>query len=172
MSAYAASHCVVCTAPSKTFNLAGLQISNMIIPNPQLRKIYLRQLDRFSLGSPNTLGMMAAEAAYRYDSSWLKACLGYISGNADAVRHFLDSDLPELSLVPLEGTYLAWIDCRRLGLDKQQLREFMVDQAKLAVNPGDSFGEEGEGFIRLNLACPRSLVLQAMNRLKQAVHAR
>ncbi|WP_010632312.1 MalY/PatB family protein [Sporolactobacillus vineae] len=172
LSAYTASHSVVCTAPSKTFNLAGLQISNIIIPDPQLRRIYLRQLGRFSLGSPNTLGVTAAEAAYRYGSSWLKACLGYIGGNADTVRSYIDNDLPELSLVPLEGTYLAWIDCRRLGLDKNELREFMTDQAKLAVNPGDTFGKEGDGFIRLNLACPHSLVLQAMGRLRKAVRAR
>lgn len=169
LSAYAAAHSVVCTAPSKTFNLAGLQVSNIIIPNVQLRKIYLRQLDRFSLGSPNTLGVTAAEAAYHYGAQWLKVCLSYIHENAREVDRHLTGALSELSMVPLEGTYLAWIDCRKLGLGPQQLRKFMADQAKLAVNPGDTFGAEGEGFIRMNLACPRELVRKAVNSLTEAV---
>lgn len=169
LSAYAAAHSVVCTAPSKTFNLAGLQISNIIIPDAQLRKIYLRQLDRFSLGSPNILCVRAAEAAYRYGAPWLKDCLSYIHENAREVDRHLTGVLSELSMVPLEGTYLAWIDCRKLGLDPQQLRRFMVDQAKLAVNPGDTFGAEGKGFIRMNLACSRELIQIAMSRLSEAI---
>jgi cystathionine beta-lyase len=165
----AADRCIVCTAPSKTFNLAGLQISNIIIKNPVLRKRYNRQLARFGLSEANTLGETAAEAAYRGGASWLDRLLIYIKDNADMVERCLKRELPQLRMSPLEGTYLGWIDCRRLGLGPEQLRRLFVDHAHLAVNPGDSFGSEGEGFVRINLACPRSLLEEALSRLKRAI---
>lgn len=169
LSPDAASRSIICTAPSKTFNLAGLQMSNIIIPNPDLRKVYLAQLRRFSLSEPNTLGLVAAEAAYRSGGEWLDQLLDYINGNAGYVNRFLQEKLPVLAMLPLEGTYLGWIDCRKLGLNKSELQNFMVSRARIAVNPGYTFGKEGEGFIRMNLACRRSLVKQAMIQLKRAV---
>ncbi|MDD9148521.1 pyridoxal phosphate-dependent aminotransferase [Sporolactobacillus sp. CQH2019] len=169
LSEEAASHSIICTAPSKTFNIAGLQISNIIIPDPALRRIYLDQLQRFSLNEPNALGAVAAEAAYRGGGEWLDQCLDYIKRNADYVADFLRSRIPELTMVPLEGTYLGWIDCRKLGLDKIQLQNLMLKKAKIAFNQGYTFGDEGGGFVRVNLACPRSLIKQAMGRMLQAI---
>ncbi|RYM05122.1 pyridoxal phosphate-dependent aminotransferase [Sporolactobacillus sp. THM7-7] len=169
LSDEAAKHSIICTAPSKTFNIAGLQISNIIVPNPALRKRYLSQLNRFGLGEPNAFGAAAAEAAYRRGAAWLDQCLHYIKGNADYVADYLETHLPELSMVPLEGTYLGWIDCRKLGLDKFRLQDLMLQKAKIAFNQGFTFGKEGEGFVRINLACSRTLVAEAMKRLKAAV---
>ncbi|RYL94789.1 pyridoxal phosphate-dependent aminotransferase [Sporolactobacillus sp. THM7-4] len=166
-----ADRSIVCTAPSKTFNIAGLQISNIIISNPSLRKTYLHQLRRFSLSEPNIPGMVAAEAAYQKGGEWLDQCLNYIKGNADYVSHFLNAHLPELTMVPLEGTYLGWIDCRKLGLNHLKLQDLILKKARVAFNQGYTFGSEGEGFVRINLACPRSLVEQAMSRLEKAVNS-
>lgn len=171
LSEEAANHSIICTAPSKTFNLAGLQISNIIIPNPSLRRIYLSQLQRFSLNEPNALGAAAAEAAYREGGDWLSQCLDYIKGNADYVADFLRNSIPELTMVPLEGTYLGWIDCRKLCLDKLQLQNLMLKKAKIAFNQGYTFGNEGEGFVRINLACPHSLIEQAMRQLHRAIQS-
>lgn len=169
LSEEAAGHSIICTAPSKTFNLAGLQISNIIIPNPSLRRIYLGQLQRFSLNDPNVLGAVAAEAAYRDGGDWLIQCLDYIKRNADYVADYLEGHIPQMAMVPPEGTYLGWIDCRKLGLDKLQLQNLMLKKAKIAFNQGYTFGKEGEGFVRINLACPHSLIEQAMGQLRRAV---
>ncbi|WP_100488215.1 MalY/PatB family protein [Sporolactobacillus pectinivorans] len=169
LSEEAAGHSIVCTAPSKTFNLAGLQVSNIIIPDPDLRKIYLNQLNRFSLSEPNTLGMVAAESAYLKGGEWLDQCLKYITENENYIKEYLHSNLPKLFMVPLEGTYLGWIDCRRLGLDRLSLQKLLIQKAHIAFNQGYTFGKEGEGFIRINLACPRPLLEEAMARLKTAL---
>ncbi|MFT8312288.1 MAG: MalY/PatB family protein [Sporolactobacillus sp.] len=168
ISEEASAHSIICTAPSKTFNLAGLQISNIIIPNPTLRRNYLKQVRRFSLSEPNTLGVTAAEAAYRFGANWLDQCLAYIKKNADFVTNFLKQNLPNLEMTPIEGTYLGWIDCRKLGWDKLHLQNFLRKEAGLALNQGYAFGAEGEGFVRINLACPQSLLKQAMNQLQFA----
>lgn len=169
LSEEASVRSIICTAPSKTFNLAGLQISNIIIPDPQLRKIYKDQLNRFSLGEPNAAGVAAAEAAYRDGADWLGQCLTYIKENGDFVRDFLNRYLPKLTMAPLEGTYLGWIDCRKLGLDDVRLQHLLLKKAKVAFNQGSTFGAEGSGFIRINLACRRELVKEAMRRLKAAI---
>ncbi|MFT8316951.1 MAG: MalY/PatB family protein [Sporolactobacillus sp.] len=169
LSADAAARSIVCTAPSKTFNLAGLQMSNIIIANEKLRKTYLHQLRRFSLNEPTSLGVVAAEAAYTYGAEWLDQCIAYIQGNRDFVRRYLETQIPQLVLTPLEGTYLGWIDCRALEMTNTALQDLMVHQAHLAVNPGHTFGKEGSGFIRINIACSRELVKKAMDRLFQAM---
>ncbi|MCO7126822.1 pyridoxal phosphate-dependent aminotransferase [Sporolactobacillus shoreicorticis] len=168
ISEEASDHSIICTAPSKTFNLAGLQISNIIIPNSSLRRKYLKQVRRFGLGEPNTLGVTAAEAAYRFGESWLDQCLTYIKKNANFVTNFLKKNLPDLKMTPIEGTYLGWIDCRKLGWDKLRLQQFLIKEAGLALNQGYAFGTDGEGFVRINLACPQSLLKEAMNQLQSA----
>ncbi|MCO7177167.1 MalY/PatB family protein [Sporolactobacillus kofuensis] len=170
LSEVAASRSIICTAPSKTFNLAGLQISNIIIPHPELRRKFKEQTQRFSLGEPNSLGTVAAEAAFKFGEHWLDQCLAYINGNADFVANYLQMHLPNLSMVPLEGTYLGWMDCRKLGWDKIELQRFFQKQAKLALNQGYTFGVEGEGFVRINLACSRQLLQKAMQRLRAELH--
>lgn len=160
---------IVCMAPSKTFNLAGLQMSTILIANPELREKYQKQLQRFSLAEPNTLGLTAAEAAFLHGSEWLDQCLITIQRNAEYVSDYLTSELPSLVMTPLEGTYLAWINCRRLGLSDSGLKRMLVEDAHLALNPGVTFGSEGSGFVRMNLACPLSTIHQAMNQLRKAV---
>ncbi|CAM3167839.1 MalY/PatB family protein [Sporolactobacillus spathodeae] len=160
---------IVCMAPSKTFNLAGLQMSTIFIANPELREKYQKQLQRFSLAEPNTLGLTAAEAAFLHGSEWLDQCLVTIQRNAEYVSNYLKSECPSLVMTPLEGTYLAWIDCRRLGLSDSGLKRMLVEDAHLALNPGVTFGSEGSGFVRMNLACPLSTIRQAMNQLHKAV---
>ncbi|MFT8872381.1 MAG: MalY/PatB family protein [Sporolactobacillus sp.] len=164
-----AQHSIICTAPSKTFNLAGLQISNVIIPNPSLRETYTAQLARFSLGEPNALGIVAAEAAYRSGDAWLDECLQVIERHARTLVNFFANELSALSMCVPEGTYLGWIDCRALGLNERALQKLFVEKAHLALNPGASFGEGGDGFVRINLACPEQILHEAMRRLRTAV---
>ncbi|MCL1632956.1 pyridoxal phosphate-dependent aminotransferase [Sporolactobacillus sp. CPB3-1] len=168
LSDEAAAHSIICTAPSKTFNLAGLQISNIIIANPEYRKNFLRQTHHFSLGEPNALGVVAAEAAYRFGENWLDQCITYIDGNVSYVSGFLKKNIPDFKWTPIEGTYLGWIDCRTTGLTKLQLQNFLIHKARLALNPGSSFGRNGTGFVRINLACSHRLLEEAMHRLQDA----
>ncbi|WP_062109454.1 MalY/PatB family protein [Bacillus niameyensis] len=153
-------------APSKTFNLAGLQASFMVIPNPEMRKkmTAIQKLQGFS--QMNTFGVIAMEAAYRYGEDWLKDGISYIKENIDLVQKEIAEHLPELEVMAPEGTYLIWIDCRKTGLNDQEIRERLLKKGKLAVNFGQSYGDGGEGFIRLNVACPRSIVEEGLERLK------
>ncbi|MBM3264442.1 MAG: pyridoxal phosphate-dependent aminotransferase [candidate division Zixibacteria bacterium] len=162
---------VVCTAPSKTFNLAGLQSSNLIIPHPELRAVYRKTLQRNGFYTLNAFGLLAAETAYRHGEAWLTQVLAYIEENYHCLTAFLSTHLPMLKPVPLEGTYLAWIDCRALGLDADALERLMLEEARVYLDEGYIFGPEGEGFERINLACPRSLLIEALERIKTAVDA-
>lgn len=169
LSAEAADQSIVCTAPSKTFNLAGLQMSNIIIPNLKRRQAYIRKMKKFALSSPNPFGAVAAEAAYRAGGEWLDQCLDYIKSNFEYVDRFLSKNISELALIHAEGTYLGWIDCRKLRLTNKELETLILKKAGLALSHGYTFGDGGGGFERINLACPRRLVVEAMNRLEKAV---
>lgn len=160
--------CVICTAPSKTFNIAGLKVSNVFIPNPDLKKIYDEELTRRGPSSVNTLGIAACIAAYKYGEPWLNQLKQYLKGNVDYVSSFINDNLPKIKLVNPQGTYLIWVDCRQMGLEHKKLNSFFKDDAKLWLNPGDVFGPEGEGFQRINIATSRSILEKAMNRLKTA----
>lgn len=162
-----ADHSVICTAPSKTFNLAGLQISNIFISNPEIRKSFVKALGRTGYSSPNMMGICAAQAAYRFGRPWLEALKAYLSENLDVVRCFVRKELPGIHLVEPEGTYLVWLDCRDLGYSDRELNEKVLNQAKLWLDGGSMFGKEGEGFQRLNIACPRSVLKEALMRLKK-----
>lgn len=161
-----ADHSVICTAPSKTFNLAGLQISNIFISNPEIRKSFVKALSRTGYSSPNMMGICAAQAAYRFGRPWLEALKTYLSENLDLVRCFVREELPGIHLVEPEGTYLVWLDCRDLGYSDRELNEKVLNQAKLWLDGGSMFGKEGEGFQRLNIACPRSVLKEALMRFK------
>ncbi|WP_409292545.1 MalY/PatB family protein [Peribacillus sp. SCS-37] len=162
---------IICTAPSKTFNLAGLQTSNIIIPNAGLREKFKKCMVEHFLGSMNTFGIAAAESAYREGADWLDQLLEYLQGNYDYIKKFLETHLNKLIVSPLEGTYLVWVDCRSLGLDAKELEQHMKKEGKVAFNHGYIFGEGGEGFLRINIACPRSIVEEGMKRLERAVNA-
>lgn len=161
---------ITCTAPSKTFNLAGLQNSNIFIPNRQLRHAYKKELSACGCGGTNCMGMAACQAAYEAGADWLEQLKQYLAGNLAYIRQFLREKLPEIALIEPEGTYLVWLDLRKLGLTEQQQRQLIVQDAKLWLDTGTLFGQGGEGFERINIACPRATIEQAMQRLERAVH--
>ncbi len=165
-----ADNCIVCTAPSKTFNIAGLQCSNIFIPNPRLREEFSRQLLRNGLHFVNTLGMVACEAAYRYGEPWLEALLAYIRGNQEHFAAEIHKSDLKLKVFKAQSLYLAWIDCRALGMKAPDLEKFMLTKARVWFDKGPKFGCAGHGFMRINLGCPRLIVDEAISRLKAAIH--
>ena len=164
-----AEQCIVCTAPSKTFNLAGLQVSNLFIPGEALRNAYLEELERISYHSLNCMGSTACRAAYEGGAPWLEACKAYMLENLNFVRAFLAENLPSIRLVEPEGTYFAWLDCTGLGLTAEQLEDLIVNKAGLWLDSGAIFGACAAQFQRVVLACPRSTVQKAMQQLHKAV---
>lgn len=160
---------IICTAPSKTFNLAGLQVSNIWIPNADFRRKFRKEMDRVGYSQLNTLGLVAAQTAYESGGEWLAACKAYLRGNLDFLRRFLETELPEIRLVEPEGTYFAWLDCAGLGLDRQALNDLIVNKAKLWLDAGHIFGSRSETFQRVVLACTRKTLTAALTRLRDAV---
>lgn len=168
----AAQNTIVCTAPSKTFNLAGLHTSNIFIPNPALREQFAQTYANHSLPGMNPFGIAATMAAYRGAGDWLDAVMAYVAGNADRLIAFFGQEVPEIRAIRPQGTYLQWFDCRALDLDKDALEDLMLNQAKVYFDEGYIFGEEGEGFERINLACPRSVLDEALVRIRDTIRAR
>ncbi|HJC63445.1 MAG TPA: pyridoxal phosphate-dependent aminotransferase [Candidatus Blautia merdavium] len=160
--------CVICTAPSKTFNIAGLGLSNIFIPNEELRQKFQNVLDCCGLDTVNLVSLEACKAAYTYGADWLEQLLVYINQNASEVRAFLKANLPQVTMMPMDGTYLAWLDFSGLGLSQPELNNFLLNKAKLWMNDGEIFGTGGTGHMRLNLGCPRGVLMQAMKQLKDA----
>lgn len=160
---------ITCTSPAKTFNLAGLQISNIIIPNVQLRRKFKKQIDAAGYSQANALGIAACEAAYDRGEEWLENLKRYLQENLDYLRNFLKSELPEIKLIEPEGTYLVWLDFRELGLSSTQLENLVVNKAGLWLDAGDVFGKIGEGFERINIATDRKTLEEALARLKGAI---
>lgn len=161
---------ITCTAPSKTFNLAGLQVSNIIIPNEILRNRFSNILENNSISIPNTFGIVALEAAYNYGEEWLEQLLEYLNGNMEFIDQFVKNNLPEIKFIKPEGTYLAWLDFSGLKLDEKELENWMQRELKLALDEGYIFGKGGEQFERINFACPRSILEEALTRIEKAVH--
>ena len=160
---------IVCTAPSKTFNLAGLQVSNIFVPGEQLRARFRKVMGECFYGEPNCLGMLACQAAYQGGKDWLENCKAYMRENLAYMRKFLQENIPQIKVVEPEGTYLVWLDCSGLGLSKQELYDLFAYKAKVWVDNGDIFGEVGAQFIRVVLASPRETVRKAMEQLKKAI---
>ncbi len=162
---------VVCTAPSKTFSLAGLQCSNIWIPNKDYRDKFRYRMSSIGINSTNILGIIACAAAYNHGEEWLEQVMQYIQGNLDYVRDYLATNVPKIKLVEPQGTYLIWLDCSELGMEAEELNEFFQNKCKLWLDPGSMFGGNGGQFQRINLACPRSTVVKAMDQIKAAVDA-
>lgn len=162
---------VTCTSPSKTFNLAGLQVSNIMIANPEIRKRLLKEVERTGYSQLNAMGLSACQAAYESGGPWLEELKRYLAGNLELVRSFLAENLPEVKLVEPQGTYLLWLDFRCLNLNTEQLEDLIVNRAKLWLDAGMLFGPEGRGFERVNIACTRNTLRQALSRLSQAVRS-
>ena len=164
-----ANQTITTVAPSKTFNLAGMASSAVIISNPELKKKYDKILDQVHVGMGNLFGNVATEAAYTQGFEWLDQMLEYVKDNCRFVIDYLETFLPQIKPIPLEATYLLWLDCRNMGFDSdKELKEFMIKKAGLAMSEGASFGPGGEGFMRMNLACPRAVIVKALEQLKQA----
>ncbi len=166
-----AEQALVCTAPSKTFNLAGLQTSNIWIPNAGLRRSFQEEMGREGVGGPNLMGLVGCQAAYEQGGEWLEQCKAYLRGNLDFMRRFLAERLPELKLVEPEGTYFAWVDFSALGLDKDALNDLIINRAKLWLDGGHIFGGNAELFQRFVLACPRKTLERALLQLEGAIRA-
>ena len=162
-----AQHSITCTAASKTFNLAGLHTSNLLIPNPDLRARFADTLEACGIFGANLFGAIATEAAYREGAPWLDSLLAYLETNRQLVATRCET-IDGITAIPTEGTYLAWLDCHGLGLEPADLRRFMQEQAGIALDSGKLFGPDGTGFERLNFACPRPMLEAALDRLASA----
>lgn len=163
-------NCIVCMAPSKTFNLAGLRASSIIIPNEKLRDNFCQAMAGMVPG-PNLFGLVAMEAAYRYGDEWLEQLLEYLQGNLEFAMTYFAERIPRISIIKPEGTYLVWLDCRALGLDDTALRCFMREKARVGLDDGFLFGAGGSGFQRMNIACPRAILEEALHRIATAVNS-
>lgn len=161
-------HCIIGTAASKSFNLAGLSTSNLIIPNERLRERVKEQAEREAGALNNYFGLGATKAAYEKGAPWLDALLVYLKENEAFCRGFLEEHIPKATVSPLEGTYLLWADFRGFGLEAKEQKRFMQEEAALFLGEGYAFGPAGAGFERINLACPRRYLAAGLSRLKDA----
>ena len=158
---------ITCTAPTKTFNLAGLQLSNIFVPNQPLRHSIRAEMQRAGYSQANLMGLIACRAAYESGGPWLEELKEYLLGNLNFARDFLSKNLPKVRLIEPQGTYLIWLDFSDLGLSNEKLNRLIEEKAGLWLDPGTMFGEEGKGFQRINIACPRSILQKALEQLTQ-----
>ncbi|WP_421920533.1 MalY/PatB family protein [Marinifilum sp.] len=165
-----AQRSITCIAPSKTFNVAGLASSVIIIPNQELKKTYEKLLCAMHLNSGNLFGHIAMQAGYEHGADWLSQLMDYLQSNVDYVRDFFESNIPEIKLVEPEATYLLWLDCRELKISSEKLNQILVDQAGLALNKGTTFGEEGDGYMRLNIGCTKSMLTKGLKMLYNTIN--
>ncbi|WP_338405177.1 MalY/PatB family protein [Achromobacter xylosoxidans] len=162
---------VTCTSASKTFNLAGLQCASMIVPDRFKRDELRRVLERNTNARVNMLGALATEAAYDHGEAWVDNLVGYISANQAHFRDSVNSSTSRVKVLEMDSLYLAWIDCRELGLSIDELDNFLLTRAKVWFDRGPKFGVEGHGFMRANLACPRSVVDRSILQLVHAIES-
>jgi cystathionine beta-lyase len=160
---------VTCTAPSKTFNLAGLHVSNIIIPDPKIREKFTFSLKCNGIMGPSVFGATALVAAYSHGKEWLQQVLEYIQDNLEFLKSFIKQHLPLVEVIEPEATYLVWLDFRGLALKQDEIKRIILNEAKVALDPGHIFGREGRGFQRINIACPRSVLEQGLLRIEKAL---
>ena len=151
--------------------MAGLTSSYSIISNELLRERFHRHLDNSELNLGHAFAFISVAAAYSHGTEWLDQMLAYVKGNIDYIELFLTTELPQIGMIRPQASYLVFLDCRKLDLTVKELSALFVDKARLALNDGAMFGREGEGFMRLNVASPRSVIVEAMQRLKEAVNS-
>lgn len=163
-----AQNSVICTSPSKTFNIAGLQISNIFVPNPELRKKVKDAIAATGYCEVNYFALAACETAYREGEAWLNELRKYLTDNLHYVYAYLTKYLPEIRLVEPEGTYLLWLDCRNLQMTERKRIDAIENKGKLWLDTGSMFGEAGIGYERINIACPRATLEECLNRLRKA----
>jgi cystathionine beta-lyase len=160
---------IVGTSPSKTFNLAGMQVANIITPDAEVKKKFRYENESVGYSQPNVLGMVACRSVYEKGEQWLDELLDYLQGNLDYVREFLKEKLPKVKLVEPEGTYLIWLDFSEVTQDHKELEDIIVNKAKLWLDPGVIFGRESALFERVNIACPRQTLKEAMEHLYEGL---
>jgi len=161
---------ITAVAPSKTFNIPGLGLSALIVPHAASRRAIELQLSKTGVSVANPFSLVAFEAAYRHGHAWLAELMHYLQQTRDLVSAYFKQHIPQITVAPAEGTYLLWLDCRKLKLDDEQLKTFFLHQAKLALSPGALFGAGGEGFMRMNIATSQASVLMALEKLKVALN--
>lgn len=162
---------ITCTSPSKTFNLAGLMMSNIFIPNQELKRKFRKELDAAGTSQLGVMGLVACEAAYSKGEQWYRAMLDYVSENIRFVKQYVKENLPDVTMIDTEGTYLVWLDFRKTGLSVSELENLIIHKAKLWLDSGKIFGKCGEGFQRINAACPKSVLKEALDRIKAALYS-
>ncbi len=165
-------HSVTCVSPSKAFNIAGLQIANIVSADEEVRRKIDRAINVNEVCDVNPFGVLATMAAYDEGEEWLLQLLDYLRDNYLYMKTFCEAELPEFPIAELEGTYLVWMDCRRLGLPSEELERQLVRDARLWLNAGTMYGAEGEGFMRWNIACPRAVVRDGLERFRRFVRQR
>ena len=169
LSERVADNTITCIAPSKTFNLAGLSTSSVIISNPQHRKSFNRIVENLHVGNGNIFGTIASIAAYSNGHEWLDALLNYIENNIDYVEDYCKKMIPEIIPIKPEATYMIWLDCRKFGMTGKELQNFFIKRAGIGMNEGSTFGPGGEGFMRMNVATTYNTIMRAMEQIEKAV---
>lgn len=170
ISIESSQNCATCISPIKSFNLAGVANSMIVIDDEEKRSLCKNWFSRLEINKNNVFATAAMIAAYSNGESWLDQVIEYLDENIDTLRKFLQQRIPLVKLIEPEGTYLLWLDFRELDMDAKQLETFLVQQAGIAGNPGHWFGREGAGFARINIACPRRFIVGALEKLEQAVN--
>lgn len=160
---------ITCTSPSKTFNLASMMMSNIFIPNHDLKQKFRKELDAAGTSQLGVMGLVACEAAYSHGEEWYQAMFSYVKDNIEFTRNYVEENLPGVKMIDLEGTYLVWLDFRGTGFSAEELEKLIIYKAKLWLDSGKIFGECGKGFQRINVACPRSVVEEALGRIREAL---
>ncbi|MCI6009890.1 MAG: pyridoxal phosphate-dependent aminotransferase [Anaerostipes hadrus] len=160
---------LTCTAPSKTFNLAGLSLSNIFIPNRKLKRQFKAELKAAGTGLMGVMGLVACQTAYEKGEEWYHTMKSYVQANIEFTKKYVEENLPGVKMIDHEGTYLVWLDFRETGLGVDELENLIIHKAKLWLDSGKIFGKNGEGFQRINVACPRSTVKEALDRMKEAM---
>lgn len=163
---------ITAVAPSKTFNIPGLNLSALIIPNAENRNAIRTQLDMMHVSAANPFSIAAFEAAYRDGEDWLNELMIYLAETRDMVQEYLCKHLPQIKLIPAEGTYLLWLDCRQLGMDDKTLQQFFIEEAHVGMNPGIAYGKVGSGFMRMNIGAPRDLIRRALDNIRVGLDRR
>ncbi len=158
---------IVCTSPSKTFNLASMLISNIFIPDRKKRHLFRKQIDASGMSQLSVLGLVATQTAYEKGEEWYDAMISYVKENISFAKEYIKKNMPNVKMIDIEGTYLLWLDFRETGIDVDELDRRIIYDAKLWLDSGKIFGKSGEGFQRINVACPRCLLEEALKRLKQ-----
>jgi len=169
ISSEIANQTITCIAPSKTFNMAALATSSVIISNKELKKKYDSVLHTIHVGMGNVFGIAASEAAYTHGNEWIEQLLIYIEKNINYTEKYIVENIPQITMIRPEGTYLIWLDCRKLNLKGDDLNQFFIKKAKVGLNDGRWFGTGGEGFMRMNVACPLDILKKALDSIRDAI---